>query len=451
MAMFHEIQKLLPAPIEDVLLRLYPATVFKWLYDVNLRKLAETYSNALPQPERLRPLGADKAPKKAYLISLLLGVLRDQAMGRRFFETLPQTTREVIAAVAWERSANLAALEKTLGRQIAVANPNEQIYYEPFLLPPEHGFLAILKNADNQWSYSSGRDKPKKEDYCVLLPDAIRKAFKAFVPPPAGYELLPLDNVPASTGCLYSCAEKVIADLRLVAEYIAQGHLKYTKSERIAMPSLKILHQMTGGPEFFETSEDSDLALLRTRLLVGGMAFAGEKDRENLLARADRAEPVRELLEKVLANASFLHEELLGHLPQSRNHWCRHSPQSVKNLALFFGRLPAGKWISWENLRSYHTLRENLPSLFDRGINYLQAHAEKDGDRWSTSVYVSEQNELQLVGEPLLKGYAFLLAAFGMAEIAYVSPTHTTYRRPKKGYLTPYDGLGFVHDAAHEN
>jgi hypothetical protein len=44
----------------------------------------------------------------------------------------------------------------------------------------------------------------------------------------------------------------------------------------------------------------------------------------------------------------------------------------------------------------------------------------------------------------LLKGYAFLLAAFGLAEIAYVSPAHDTYRRPKKEYLTPYDGLRFV-------
>jgi hypothetical protein len=44
----------------------------------------------------------------------------------------------------------------------------------------------------------------------------------------------------------------------------------------------------------------------------------------------------------------------------------------------------------------------------------------------------------------LLKGFAFLLAAFGIAEIAYVTPTHTTYRRPRKGYLTPYDGLRFV-------
>jgi len=50
MAMFYEIEKLLHAPIEDVLLKLYPATFFKWLYDANLQQLVKSYPGALPQP-----------------------------------------------------------------------------------------------------------------------------------------------------------------------------------------------------------------------------------------------------------------------------------------------------------------------------------------------------------------------------------------------------------------
>ncbi|MCI0534650.1 MAG: hypothetical protein L0Z50_05425, partial [Verrucomicrobiales bacterium] len=233
------------------------------------------------------------------------------------------------------------------------------------------------------------------------------------------------------------------ADLRLVAEYIAQGHLKYTKAERVATPSLKALHQLTGGPEFFETSDNSDFALLRTRLLVGGMAFAGEKEREKLLARADSAEPVRDLFAKVSANAAFLHEELLPHLALNRNRWCRYSSSSVKQFASFFAKLPA-EWVTWENVRSYHTLREYRPTLFEQATGGLQAHATKGDDGWTTSIFINEQNEFELVAEPLLKGYAFLLAAFGMAEIAYAPPNQTTYHRPRKNYLTPYDGLRLV-------
>ena len=65
MAMFYEIEKLLSAPIEDVLQKLYPVTVFKWLYDINLRKLQETHPDALPQPDRASRFGSDKTLKKS--------------------------------------------------------------------------------------------------------------------------------------------------------------------------------------------------------------------------------------------------------------------------------------------------------------------------------------------------------------------------------------------------
>ena len=446
MAVDYEIEKLLKAPLEDVLLKLYPATVLRWFYDVGLRHLVETYPDALPKGDRAQRSGADKTPKKTGLIELLIAVLRDKAMGRRLFEALPQATRDVLAVVTWVRRANLAELEETLGRVLAVANPDEhRAYYEPFLLPPENGLLIVRKMRDDTWMSSYSRDKPKKENYCLVLPDAVRKTFKTFVPPPPDFELVPLDKVPASARCRYSCAQKAIADLRLVAEYIAQGHLKYTKSEKVAMPSLKSLRELTGGPEFFEDVADSDLALLRTRLLVGGMAFAGEKERENLLTRADSAEPVREVFEKVAASAAFLHEELLGHLANSRHHWVAYSPHSVKDLASFFKKFPAGQWISWENMRSYHALREQVPSLFVEAKGCLQGQVVASGSgSWSNSIYVDGRNEFDLMSEPLLKGYAFLLAAFGLAEIACVAPKNAVYHRPKKEYLSPFDGLRFV-------
>ena len=434
--------RLVHAPLEEVLSRLYPAPTLKYYYDLGLRQLAETYPATLPQSNRA-PRGA--GPKKEYLVALLIGVLQDPAMGRRFFEMLPAASRAILEALTWERRVNLATLEGRLGVQIAAPNSDPRlIYWQPFRVLPEHGFLVITRERDDSWGYGYGSVPPKKKDSALLLPDALRKAFKAFLPPPEGYELRPLEALPALARQPYSCADKAIADFRLVSEYIAQGHLKYTKAEDVAMPSLKTLRQMTGGGEFFEDGNDSDLALLRTRLLVGGLAFGGAKERENLLAHPDTAEPVRRIFEKVSANASLLHEEFLPHLAHSRNRWCQHDPHLTKELAAFYGTFPAGKWITWENIRSYHILRELRPSLFGRESSGLQASVTMPEKAWSTSVTIREDTEFALVSEPLLKGFAFLLAAFGLAEIAYGAPTHTTYRRPKKHYLTPYDGLGHV-------
>lgn len=254
-----------------------------------------------------------------------LAVLKDKPLGRSLFEALPQATRDAIAAVTWEKSATIEQLEQTLGHEIATVNPDRQrIYFEPFLLHPELGFLTIRKTRESYWHYSREQEKPKKQDYSLLLPDAIRRVFKAFVPPPPDFELRPQDDPSAKAGARYECGEKAIADLRLVAEYIAQGHLKYTKAERVAMPSLRAIHRLMNGPEFFNDSGDSDRELLRTRLLVGGMAFAGEKEREQLLTRADSATSVRDLFEKVSVNAALLHEELLAHLANSQNRWCTY-------------------------------------------------------------------------------------------------------------------------------
>jgi len=445
MAMHHEIRSLLEASLEDVLVRLYSVTTLRWLYDVSLHALAESHAERLPVPPRAPGSNPGKAPRKADLVVLLLAVLRDKEMGRRFWESLPRPTRDLVAALTWERQASLEALEKSLGCPIAMVNPDQRRrHYEPFLLPPEFGLVALFRSMESAWGYYPHHNQPRKEDYLVVLPDTVRRVFKQIVPPPIGYDLIPLDGEPASTGKHYCPAQSALPDLHMVAELIAQGQLQYTKSERLTLSSLKKLRQVTDGAEFFEDAGDRDLALLRIRLLAGGTAFAGKKQWEQLLARPDSAEPVRALFQSVSQNACFLHEELLPHLSNRHNEWHDHHEPSTKQLAAFFGKLPPGRWVTWENIRSYHRLREQMPTLFGADTRGLLARVTTQGDAWSDTAHVSELNAFELVGEPLLKGFAFLLAAFGLAEIVYDVPRHPTYRRPGKENLTPYDGLRHV-------
>jgi hypothetical protein len=441
----YELQKYLSASLEDVLRKLYPAPLFKWLYEVTMRHLVETYPAAFPRPALERQAQADRTPHKPYLVELLLAILQNGTIGREFFGRLPPATRAALEVLTWEKYLNLAALEKAVGQPIVEVNPDtKRIVYEPFLLPAEHGFLFLLQNRKDPWDYFNRSGKPKKEDYLLLLPGAVRRAFKAFIPPPAGFALLPLDSPAEAIPNRYSCVDQIIFDLRLIAEYIAQGHLEYTKAKRLTVPSLKTLRQMTRGLEFFDETGDVDLARLRTGLVVGGLASAGAKERENLLATAASAESVGALCRKVLNSGAFLHEELLSHLANRQNHWCQHNAQAVKGLAAFFGKLPAGKWVSWENLRTYHTLREIVPTIFESDSCRMHTNVTQHGSLYSSPVWVDDSNRFELISEPLLKGYAFLLAALGMAEIAYGLPHHPIYRCARKEYLSPFDGLRFV-------
>ena len=442
MSMYYEIRRLLEAPLEDVLLRLYPATTLRWLYEVSLRTLADSHPDRLPVPERTMRSRAGQAPRKPELMALLLAVLRDKEIRIRFWESLPQPVRDLLATLTWERQANLASLEQALGRSITVANPDQRrSRYEPILLSLENRLATLLESRENSWGYYTYQEQPGKADYLVVLPAALRHLLKEIVPAPAGFDLVPLDVMPASTSTHYGPAPSSLTDLRLVAEFIAQGQLQYTKSERLARSSIKTLLQITMGAEFFENADDRDLAPLRIRLLAGGMAFAGKKRWEQLLTQPDSAEPVRALFQSVSLNACFLQEELLPHITNRHNEWHEHDEPSIKQLASFFGKLPPGKWVTWDNIRSYHTLREQTPSLFGPDAMGLLARVTNQVDSWRSSTHVSKHNAFELVSEPLLKGFAFLLAAFGLAEIAYDLPRHPTYRQPKKEYLTPYDGF----------
>jgi len=367
-------------------------------------------------------------------------------LGRRFFEALLRATQEGIRAVTWEPRINLAAFEQQIGEPVARANPDaRRVWSDPFLQRPEHGLLVILRAGDyDRWYHGSTTNTPAKENYVVVLPDEVRKAFKAIILPPPGYELQPLKDIPASAARRFSCTDKAITDMRLVAEYISQGHLRYTKAETVAVPSLRFILQATGGPEFFENADDGELAMLRTRMLVEGLAFAGEKDRENLLVRTNSAEPLRDLFPKLSANAPFLHEKLLAHLVDNHRRPV-YDATATKHLGAFYAQFPPGKWISWENIRTYHRLREHAPTLFRPLTGDLQASARRTtGSSWGRFIDVNGDNQFELVSTPLLKGYAFFLAALGLAEITFDLPANTFYCRHNANYLTPYDGLCHV-------
>ena len=446
------------APLEILLNKYYGAPAIKWMYDIGARELTEGltgsqgHSASPPQHDpktsasvRPRPSKQVKPPTKAEHVEVLLRIFRDPELCSRFLEALPSATQECIRALAWKREVNLVALEQELGITIADVNPDLRLVYrDPLHFLPEHTFLVIANQLDYGWAYLHSSSTIQKERFNVALPSAIRAVFRAVLTPPPDYELLPVEHPPADA-IRYSGSAQLLDNLGTVAKYVSQGHLRYTKSEAIAIGSLRTLANLIGGTEFFVgDAVASDLAMLRGRLLVGGIASIGAKFREEFLANPESADPVRRLLEAIMVNARFLHEELLAHFSAARNRHCGYDAKVAVQLTAFYGQLPSGKWVSWENIRQYHFLRELEPCLFDRTSSSFQANIQRADDSWSRTVTLADNNMFEIVSVPLLKGYAFMLAALGLAEIAYALPTHPLYHRTGTGYLSPFDGLQAV-------
>ena len=425
-------------PTATVLHRSYSAASLIWLYETSLERLAKEHPYTLPPITDSQRHGKLKVPRKAYLVDLLVAVFEDEELCGLFFNSLPDATQAVLSVLTWQREILISELEDTAGVRLADLNPDKRKWnHVPFIIRKEHGFVCFTRG---RWDYyASYNETPEKSAFMVCLPREIRRAFRPAIPKPADYNLLPLDDMD-DVALRYTCAPQAVRDMKLVAEYIQQGHLKYTKAEKISKPCIRHIQAMTPGAEFFKETDDRDLELLRTRLLIGAMAFAGETARERLLASSE-AEPVRALYETLEAAPAFFAEELQDHLLGSRRSWIDYDSDGVKKLTTFFAKLPAGKWVSFDNIRRYHALRDREPTLFSHPPIGFDARASRVNDHWRDRVYVDFDNILTLATDPLLQGYAFFLAALGMAEIAYEEPKNEHYCHPRKPYLTPFDGL----------
>lgn len=427
------------APIEAVLLKLYTATFLKWLYEVALKDLALEHPDALPQLSASQRHGKARTPVKPYLIELTLAVLANEDLTRSMLDRLPKSVGKALAVLTWRGATPLDELELAAESAIADLNPEIRRWsYEPFLVRQEFGFIVFSKKDTYSYSYRMRLDDPPaKKDLLGELPQAIRNVFKKVFPPPDEYHLIPLDEIRDAI-FHYSRTAFAVRDMNLVAEYIQQGHLQYTKSEKIAKGSVKAIQTVTQGAEFYEAPEDKDLEMLRARLILSALASVGNDVREHLLA-SSTADPARDLLNRLADQPAFFVESLQSYLG---NHtWLGNSLdlKGVKSLISFFSKLPDGKWVSIENIRQYHLLRESVPTLIHRHP-YLELKVEKT-DRWNSRAYLRGDNYFELVSEPLLKGFAFFLASLGLAEIAYNLPTNKCYHLRRKGYLTPFDGL----------
>jgi len=114
-----------------------------------------------------------------------------------------------------------------------------------------------------------------------------------------------------------------------------------------------------------------------------------------------------------------------------------------KNIREMAKELPPGRWITFSNLLSY--LRTRLTDIrpFEGWYIYNKLFYEKTDDRYGYQQkhYVQPSEFRILIDEPYLKGNLYLLAAWGLMEIAYI---HSEQGIFGKNWFSEYDGIHAV-------
>jgi hypothetical protein len=395
-------------------------------------------------------LAAMEKPRKADLTGALMTFQKDRKKLEQLIQSLPGSVLSVLEALLWTREANLEELESRLGFEIAKLAPQLSNRYRdcPFQLLPGFELVAIGEANDFYSRYSFD---PQKSHYRVLLPAAMRRLLKPGFPKPAYYNWQVKDfekDLPSEL-VFFNAESAIASDLAIVGDYLNRGNLKITKAGKIAVGSLRKVMELTQGREFFTSGNNSRKLPEARHILLLQSVLRFEDKLTNLLVKEPfpAKEVFKLLLQNLLLNGNLLVDLFLPHVkPCSFYHETVCTQPELNELMGVFASLPEKGWISAGNLVQYPFYREMNLIFFNYRNHRFRVDPESPGLRrynfFESAVDLDPDNVFDIVQTPLLHGIAFLLATFGLLEIAYTSPPENpNWRLKGESFLSPFDGL----------
>lgn len=383
----------------------------------------------------------EKAPRKDWLISAFVKVLNTEDQGKRFFEALAPNVQKVLALLVWDGDLELLKLEKEVGFPLAetrLVKPVDRYGYEREVLDYKTEFSLVGFDQGSYYRYS--KNAPK-EGIVVRLPPALRNCFKKFLPLPKGYALEVCEKI-SEKALTYRCDETILEDVRFVADYINRGHLELLGSGKIKKGCLRTLGELLMGGEFFSGSTlPPKLESLRKELLINLLAILDAKIRTAMLAEPPDPKVIfREFLTDIFKRDAFFHRCVLPHLSDGKGYLSYDKGGTLGEVRNLFSELSSVGWVTWKNIEKYQFYHQIPLALFKH--HCCTVTLESDEQYYDKrKVDVTVRNHKAFVSLPLLQGTAFLLAALGLAEIAYTLPTNDCYKHKGDVFLVPWDGL----------
>ncbi|MCP4397735.1 MAG: hypothetical protein GY801_10610, partial [bacterium] len=228
--------------------------------------------------------------KKADLVRVFAKVFASQDLFLAFFYKLPKKTQEIFQILVWEGGEREA---KDLEKQYKIKIVNTTRKYGYGNTQDLNDPYAIFQ-ARSQYDWRSYRDY--SYTFYLSLADPLRPYFKAYLPRPEGYDLVPAKL--RKTTFLYENKDDILAHLKLYGTYIDQGNLVFsTSTGKLLKRSLTQMAKYCHIREFYG-KEDRDLEFLKTRLVIDflqGRVLKLERDPLALL---------RDLFQKFFSTAS---------------------------------------------------------------------------------------------------------------------------------------------------
>lgn len=284
-------------------------------------------------------------------------------------------------------------------------------------------------------------------EYKLFLPDELRKIVKIYISQPEYYNINPIKNI-ESTEFLFINNNKIIKDLSIYNNYITTDNITFSKQEKPSATSIRNMKEFCEIEEFYEDNKDKNLESIRTELII--TFFKNFKDKEE----NDNISVLKKALFAMIEGDSFSLDSITSHV-KGKSELKLSKEFEVKNISakkeLFslIKELPIDKWISVQNLVFYCFYRDLDINIFDleNSTNYLYFEELKTGASkytFTQKTNLKQDNYIDVILNPVVKGFLFLLASVGILDLAYDTPVNHTYRQKNIEYLSPFDGAKYV-------
>lgn len=380
-----------------------------------------------------------KNPTKAIITEAAAVPFISKPVYEAFLESLSPKVRKVWEYFVWEDETDELLLERKLQvkiyANIEVAKDARSYYYRPSAkreLLPEFACFQLSNDSQYYFNYSTA-----SPCFVVGLPPFLRQWLKKYYPQPEDSKLKPV-SAPEGARYIYDSGERDIAlEWPRVAAYKEQGQIAYTSKNRPSLNTLPKMCKSLSIKEFFPDVEDKRAKHLRTLLLAGMTAWIKNNSSADSISKT-----LFDLFRGPYANqvitTPFVLPDLkgMGHLDDYYFH------KKEINILNILASLPQGAWTPFRNVTrfvQYHMVDLQVLAPHVAANNLYYDYKKEEG--WNNKHSVTKGQFNDAIVMSFLKGSFFLLAAFGLCDIAYNCPDWDQMGRE---YFSSWDGLKYV-------
>ncbi len=371
--------------------------------------------------------GDKKVLPKSVLIRLVIIPFYNKELFHAFLKDQPKEFNQILEALMWREYINGEEIESKMGIQLFDERAHH--YYPSrtvFELINRYTFFKVTSN--DRYGYSSAYSKP---NVFLQFPLAFREHVRAFFPIPKEATIHPLKEIEA-TDFIYETEETILLEIPRILAYYEQKQIRTANSGRPLASTYGKMQRKLNLREFYPKTKQKELKNLRTGLLAGLVTTK--------TSNVSNDEP-HEQVKSLLDNYQEVFESIYGvvtHVKGIRDGYYT-IPQMEPEMFNIFKSLPVNEWIAISNLESYIQMNG-----FDvKPISYHHASAkgyyiDKSKANYEQKTYIGKGIYNKFILCPLIKGTAFLFAAFGMLDLAYNVINMEEF---PKAVQSNYDGL----------